>query len=165
VKRVCTFGWDHNVAAAVPYLKAAASLIGEAGYITNKEIPELAGMEYIPWTLRSFVRDLQSFDLAVLCHGDTEIDKMRCSNRFLAAAFAGVFPLIKHSQEYTEVAERLSAMDLCMRSPEDVPAMIRDLAPRKTELLTALRPKIWELYNPGVQGLALYEVFMEVLNA
>lgn len=173
VKSVCTFGWDHNVRAALPYMLQSQTYLRQfphgayAGYITNRNIDEYdrAGFSFVKWELATFLNNVGDYDCAILAHGDGPVDHMRCCNRFLAASFAGLLPLVKNSPEYASVAEDLGVPFLCVKRPTEIPKMITEYGENRVGILRNLRSAIWEDYKPRNQGLALYDALKEATNA
>jgi hypothetical protein len=165
VRSACTFGWDINVEAATPYMLAARqNLDGPMSYISNKTQPayEAAGVKFYKWQQADFLANLTAHDCAIICHGDSIHDRMRCTNRFLTAAFSGLLPIPRDSIEYAEIALHLGVPFLCARTPAHVPKIISEYGSRRAEIITALRPKIWQEFNPRVGGEKLYDVMRGV---
>lgn len=167
VQSVCTFGWDHNLMAAKIYLENVVDYFSQVGYIGNKALDCFSekGLIFHSWGINTFIDTLRRYDCSILAHGDGPIDTMRCDNRFLSAAFAGLLPLIKDSREYRETAELLEVPFLCIRDPGDTVSMIREFSPQRSGILEGLRKRIWDNFQPRKQGILLYNVFNEVINA
>lgn len=167
VESVCTFGWEHNVAAAASYLCCANTSIDRVGYISNvkQTSTEYENIPFIQWSVNTFIDEVQKFDCAILAHGDKPADRMRCCNRLMTAIFAGLLPIVKNSLEYTETARVLGMPQLIAQSPEDAVNIVRSYGQDRAAIVRELRKKVWEMYRPRVQGLALHSIFKDVASA
>jgi len=154
VESVCTFGWDHNVKAAIPAMLELSKKYKTA-CISNKPIPEC---EFIPWELPSFIDNLKRFDCAYLAHGDHPNDRLRCCNRLLTALFCGLVTVVRDTPEYRETLAELDATSLISSGPHSVAYQVSRLAEVRVPMLATIRPMIWERYRPEVGGEKLFKI-------
>lgn len=164
VRNACTFGWDHNISAAMQGMKSLSSVV-PVSYIGYREMPSYGFAKFIKWSLPSFIDDLRKFDCAFLAHGDAENDRLRCCNRFMTASFAGLLTLVRDTLEYRETLELLGVPQLLVKDSENIADKAIRLSVERPEIVGKLRKQIWERYQPRNGGLALYNVFNEAINA
>jgi hypothetical protein len=154
--RVLWFGNHGNLSMAAPYLqKLGCESTVELVIITDAAHQENARIQFpearvIPWSLTTFVKDLQSCHLSLLIHDQSDRARWKSNNKMTASIHWGVPALVSDTPEYSRTAQECGIQEWVLTSPDELRAKVRmfgDVALRH-DCLTKAQPVIWQNYAP-----------------
>ena len=108
-------------------------------------------IEFIPWSLNTFVSDLQRCDISILTHAGSAIDRMKGNNKMITSIYWGVPAIVSRTPEYERMAEELQIKEFLFENFSELLLAIEKLRSPKfrRDYLACSQPLVWRNYSPS----------------
>lgn len=118
-------------------------------------------IEFIPWSLPTFVSSLQSCHVSCLVHGDSADDRTKSNNKFITSVNWGVPVIASRTPEYERTAREAGVAETLFENGADLVKRIDALrAPdARQSYMDKAQPYVWQHYSPAVVA----EQFLDIV--
>lgn len=163
--RVLWFGNRSNLHLLRKYVEAFHRIPGCRLIICCDETPELElfvhrNIEYVPWSLSSFIDLLRSCHLTFLPHDGAMADRAKSNNRMITSITWGVPAIVSRTPEYARLANLVGQSQCVIDHPDELEAAVAGLRSRsaRDDYLDAAQPVVWKHHSPAAVARRMTEL-------
>lgn len=168
IQTVLTFGREHSVAAATPYLLAVRNSFPDLNfrYVCESAVIGSDKFTFVPWSQESMRAELLKADIVVICHQEDMRGRLRSNNRLLACMAAGVPAICLDGGANAETLREIGRESLIFIG-DRVRDRLRSISfpGQRRGISDAFQEYAWGKLSPRVVAAELRKVFEEAVNA
>jgi len=163
--RILWFGGMANISLFEKYAlgltEIADAQVVVATAVTEELKRKYPKIEFVPWSLSTFISVLQGCDLTCLMHDGSEIDKAKSNNKMITSICWGVPAIVSRTPDYQRTAIESEIEYAVFSNLQELIKIIELLRPseKRAEYLERSQQVIWAQYS----GPTVAQKYLELL--
>lgn len=160
IRKIVSFGNNSSLMKCLPYMKNIQNCA--CYYIGNK----FQGIKFIKWKLKTFVKTMSRFDVAVLAHGYNFVGDMKSNNRLLVTMSMGMPTITTKTCAYYETLKDVGYEYLAIDKPNEINRVIDEIKPQavREKMAQTFIDYVKDNYSSEKTGMKLAHVFEKTIK-